>query len=48
MNMVREMADFGRQLPGYFFCVGNHLPWNLSVESIRAYFDAAEHYRARC
>ncbi len=46
-DMVREMADLGRELPGYFFCVGNHLPWNLSVESIQAYFDASEQYGYR-
>ncbi|MBI2938841.1 MAG: hypothetical protein HYY04_00250 [Chloroflexi bacterium] len=45
--MVREMADFGRNLPGYFFCCGNHLPWTLSASSIQDYFDASQEYGGR-
>lgn len=40
-EMVRKMTAMGRQYPGYFYCVGNHLPWNLPVEGIAAYFDAS-------
>lgn len=42
--MVREMAEVGRNMPGYFFCVGNHLTWDLPPEGAKAYFDAAEKY----
>ena len=41
-NMVKGMADWGKDCPGYFFSVGNHIPWNLPVEGVRAYFEAAE------
>jgi len=45
--MVREMAEVGRDMPGYFFCVGNHLTWDLPPEGVKAYFDAAEKYGVR-
>lgn len=45
--MVREMAEFGRGLPGYFFCCGNHIPWNIAAESVKWYFDAAEQLGSR-
>ncbi len=45
--MVREMAEVGRHMPGYFFCVGNHLTWDLPPEGVKAYFDAAEKYGVR-
>jgi hypothetical protein len=45
--MVRGMADLGRDLPGYFFCVSNHLTWDLPPEGVKHYFDAAEKYGAR-
>lgn len=43
-DMVRRMTEFGRRVPGYFLCCGNHLPWNLPVESLEIYFAAAEKY----
>ena len=39
--MVSDMVDFGRAHPGYFMSVGNHLPWNLSPEGIKMYFDVS-------
>lgn len=45
--MVKKMTDWGKQYPGYFLCVGNHIPWNVSVEGVKAYFEAAELYGAR-
>jgi len=45
--MVRGMADFGRALPGYFFSVGNHIPWNVPAEAVKHYFEAAEEYGNR-
>jgi phosphoserine phosphatase len=41
-EMVRGMAARGRGCPGYFFSIGNHLPWNLPAEGIRYYFEASE------
>jgi hypothetical protein len=40
--MVKDMAAWGKRYPGYFFCVGNHLPWNLPADGIRYYFEASE------
>ncbi|HPP73754.1 MAG TPA: uroporphyrinogen decarboxylase family protein [Armatimonadota bacterium] len=46
-KMVKEMADFGRDLPGYFFCVSNHITYDLPPEGVKHYFDAAELYGRR-
>lgn len=40
---VKRCMDLGRNCPGYFFAVGNHIPPNVSVENaeacIKAYLD---------
>ena len=36
---VRRCADIGRSLPGYFFAVGNHIPYNIPIENVQLYFD---------
>jgi hypothetical protein len=41
-KMVKEMADLGRDLPGYFFCVSNHITHDLPPDAVKYYFDAAE------
>ena len=46
-NMVEKMTGWGKQYPGYFLCVGNHLPWNLPPEGIKAYFEASEKFGQR-
>ena len=46
-KMVEEMTEWGKRYPGYFYCVGNHLPWNLPAEGIVHYFDASEKYGRR-
>ena len=43
-RMTRRMCDLGRRLPGYFMCVGNHIPWNVPAEAIRWYFECSERY----
>jgi hypothetical protein len=43
-KMVKGMSDWGKRYPGYFFCVGNHLPWNLPPEGIKHYFDASNEF----
>jgi len=45
--MVRRMAEWGKRYPGYFLCCGNHIPWDVSVEGVKAYFEAAELYGLR-
>jgi len=39
---VKRCADIGRSLPGYFFAVGNHIPYNVPVENAMYYFDLIE------
>lgn len=45
-RMVERMAALGRRQPGYFFCIGNHLPWDLPVSAIASYFAATENHGA--
>jgi uroporphyrinogen-III decarboxylase len=45
--MVKNMAEWGKRYPGYFFCIGNHIPWNLPAEGVKAYYEAAEIYGKR-
>ncbi len=44
---VKRCADIGRDLPGYFFAVGNHIPYNVPVENALLYFDLIEEYGKR-
>ena len=37
---VQRCADLGRDCPGYFFAVGNHIPYNIPVENIEVYAEA--------
>lgn len=46
-NMVKQMAEWGKRYPGYFFCIGNHISWELPAEGVKAYFDAAAEYGYR-
>lgn len=39
---VERCARFGRDCPGYFFCVGNHLTHTIPPENIRLYFQIAQ------
>jgi hypothetical protein len=39
---VERCASLGRDCPGYFFAVGNHIPYNVPVEAIATYADAIE------
>jgi len=36
--MVRSMVETARGCPGYFMCVGNHIPWNIPPASVKLYF----------
>jgi len=44
---VREVMDKGRDCPGYFFAVGNHIPANIPLENVEACFQAYFEYRQR-
>ncbi len=37
---VERCARLGRECPGYFFAVGNHIPYNVPVESVAVYAEA--------
>lgn len=36
---VKRCADLGRDCPGYFFAVGNHIPHNVPLENALYYLD---------
>ena len=37
---VKRCADLGRDCPGYFFAVGNHIPYNVPIPAVECYLDA--------
>jgi hypothetical protein len=44
---VKRCADLGRDCPGYFFSVGNHIPYVVPIPSIVCYLEACEEYGRR-
>jgi hypothetical protein len=40
--MVRSMVETGTMTGGYFMCIGNHIPWNVTPEGIRRYLDLSK------
>ncbi len=36
---VRRCANIGRNCPGYFFAVGNHIPHNVPLENALYYLE---------
>ncbi len=36
---VARCATLGRDCPGYFFAVGNHIPYNVPLENVLCYLD---------
>jgi phosphoserine phosphatase len=45
--MVEQMARIGKPLPGYFMSCVNHLPWDLPIDGLKAYFEASERFGYR-
>jgi hypothetical protein len=37
--MVRSMVETANMTGGYMMCIGNHIPWNVTPEGIKRYFD---------
>lgn len=37
--MVERMVETGRMSGGYFLCIGNHIPWNVTPAGIKLYLD---------
>jgi len=44
---VKRCADVGRDCPGYFFAVGNHIPYTVPISSVECYLEAIEEYGER-
>jgi uroporphyrinogen-III decarboxylase len=44
---VKRCADLGRGCPGYFFAVGNQIPYTVPIPSIECYLEAIEQYGKR-
>ena len=44
---VKRCADIGRDLPGFFFAVGNHIPFTVPIPSINCYLEAIEEFGQR-
>jgi len=40
-------VDLGRDCPGYFMLMSNHIPNNVPFDNVRRYFDAFERLRGR-
>lgn len=38
-KMVISMTETARDVPGYFYCIGNHIPWNIPGEAAKYYLD---------
>lgn len=38
-QMVERMVETAKMTGGYMMCIGNHIPWNVPPESIKAYLD---------
>lgn len=44
---VKRCADLGRDCPGYFFAVGNHIPYTIPIPAIECYLEAVHEFGAR-
>ncbi|MCC6442755.1 MAG: hypothetical protein IT210_04765 [Armatimonadetes bacterium] len=44
---VKRCADLGRDCPGYFFAVGNHIPYVVPIPSIECYLEACQEFGKR-
>jgi hypothetical protein len=44
---VKRCADLGRECPGFFFAVGNHIPYTVPIPSVECYLEAIQDYGRR-
>ena len=44
---VKRCAELGRDCPGYFFAVGNHIPYTVPIPNVECYLEAIEEYGRR-
>ncbi|HEY3396069.1 MAG TPA: uroporphyrinogen decarboxylase family protein [Armatimonadota bacterium] len=45
--MVKRMVETSKMTGGYFMCVGNHIPWNVTPEGIKRYLDRSVEWAMR-
>jgi len=45
--MVKSMIETSKMTNGYMFCVGNHIPFNVTPEGIKRYLDRCQEWGAR-
>ena len=45
--LVRRCADLGRDCPGFFFAVGNHIPFTVPIPNVECYLEAIREYGRR-
>lgn len=38
-KMVQSMTETAKEVSGYFYCVGNHIPWNVPADATKLYLD---------
>ncbi len=38
-KMVESMTQTAENVPGYFYCIGNHIPWNIKPDIVKYYLD---------
>ena len=46
-QMVLRMVETARLTGGYMMCIGNHIPWNVPAQAIKAYLDYSAEYARR-
>jgi uroporphyrinogen-III decarboxylase len=46
-QMVLRMVETARLTGGYMMCIGNHIPWNVPAQAIKAYLDDSAEYARR-
>ena len=45
--MVESMVETAHMTGGYMMCIGNHIPWNVTPEGIKRYFDLSAELAVR-
>lgn len=38
-RMVESMTETAAMTDGYFYCIGNHIPWNVPADAVKLYLD---------
>jgi uroporphyrinogen-III decarboxylase len=44
---VKRCANLGKNCPGYFFAVGNHIPYTIPIPNVECYLEAIHKYGKR-